>query len=634
MAELAWFLTDDAYISFRYARNLIEGHGLVFNPGERVEGYSNLLRVLDLAALWAVFGLRPEHARSVALRALHGGTLGAVWWHAANTPGLERRTLTAWTATTLLATSATFAVWTSGGGLETRQFTFLVTLAFALAAVGWLLVQRRIDAGRRRPAVRSALALTGWLLLPPLSQEKRRERAALTKEREGKSGAERSMPVRATRRTTMTDINAKRFLASAILILTVALGLGVAERVQAAILTDMHEAYATMQFKHSGLFKKQWRYCLIGDAGNECPTVESWRLRAVAGKRGAERREQDVWFADLVETLDAYREETGRKRVSARALFEWADEQQQTKPGNYYHGSTAPSHEVQREGRRTSANEKPLREPRWEIESIRIQVPGKGVWHKTREEFLSEHPQFRGQMHPTYKNEAHCKFTTTYFVRQSYEGSVVDVDCREAKEEAQAAGKTTTRWALDRVRLCNDAGKCQTFDYEALGLPPQTYQTGRECHSLSRGLEGGSEAWCKPVETSAAFGWTTPTVKFSLMVPKDFFGGKPGACTRKDEGHEELMAGMSLAVSCVPGKRGKVRITITTDAKAQLAAQGLPAGRFESEAECRKALNLDRLVEGFMPILAHALGADKDAEEYVQDILKQGEVEAPCVPTK
>ncbi len=41
---------DDAYISFRYAENLASGHGLVFNPGERVEGYSNLLHVL-LASL-------------------------------------------------------------------------------------------------------------------------------------------------------------------------------------------------------------------------------------------------------------------------------------------------------------------------------------------------------------------------------------------------------------------------------------------------------------------------------------------------------------------------------------------------------------------------------------------------------
>ena len=34
---------DDAYISFRYADNLVNGHGLVFNPGERVEGITNLL---------------------------------------------------------------------------------------------------------------------------------------------------------------------------------------------------------------------------------------------------------------------------------------------------------------------------------------------------------------------------------------------------------------------------------------------------------------------------------------------------------------------------------------------------------------------------------------------------------------
>lgn len=38
--------TDDAYISYRYAQNLVLGNGLVFNPGERVEGYSNFLYVL------------------------------------------------------------------------------------------------------------------------------------------------------------------------------------------------------------------------------------------------------------------------------------------------------------------------------------------------------------------------------------------------------------------------------------------------------------------------------------------------------------------------------------------------------------------------------------------------------------
>ncbi|MEO8666684.1 MAG: hypothetical protein ABI462_14415, partial [Ignavibacteria bacterium] len=40
------FIQDDAYISFRYIQNFVNGNGLVFNIGERVEGYTNLLWVL------------------------------------------------------------------------------------------------------------------------------------------------------------------------------------------------------------------------------------------------------------------------------------------------------------------------------------------------------------------------------------------------------------------------------------------------------------------------------------------------------------------------------------------------------------------------------------------------------------
>src|SRR5438093_6967987 len=45
-------VVDDVFISFRYAGNLVSGHGLVFNPGERVEGFSNPLWTLLLAALF------------------------------------------------------------------------------------------------------------------------------------------------------------------------------------------------------------------------------------------------------------------------------------------------------------------------------------------------------------------------------------------------------------------------------------------------------------------------------------------------------------------------------------------------------------------------------------------------------
>jgi hypothetical protein len=42
-------LVDDAMISMRYAWNFSHGHGLVWNPGERVEGYSNLLMTLIMS---------------------------------------------------------------------------------------------------------------------------------------------------------------------------------------------------------------------------------------------------------------------------------------------------------------------------------------------------------------------------------------------------------------------------------------------------------------------------------------------------------------------------------------------------------------------------------------------------------
>ncbi len=43
------WVEDDAFISLRYAQNFVDGSGLVFNPGEPVEGYSNLAWVLYAA---------------------------------------------------------------------------------------------------------------------------------------------------------------------------------------------------------------------------------------------------------------------------------------------------------------------------------------------------------------------------------------------------------------------------------------------------------------------------------------------------------------------------------------------------------------------------------------------------------
>src|SRR3990170_4868637 len=62
--ERYFVLFDDAMISMRYARNLANGAGLVWNPGrERVEGYTNPLWVVFMA----VFHLFPIPASKMSL---------------------------------------------------------------------------------------------------------------------------------------------------------------------------------------------------------------------------------------------------------------------------------------------------------------------------------------------------------------------------------------------------------------------------------------------------------------------------------------------------------------------------------------------------------------------------------------
>lgn len=53
-------ITDDAFITFRYARNLVEGHGLVFNPGELVYGTTTPLYACFIAA-GMLTGIAPWH---------------------------------------------------------------------------------------------------------------------------------------------------------------------------------------------------------------------------------------------------------------------------------------------------------------------------------------------------------------------------------------------------------------------------------------------------------------------------------------------------------------------------------------------------------------------------------------------
>jgi hypothetical protein len=120
------FVTDDAYISFVYSRNLAEHGELVFNPGDPVEGYTNFLWTLVLGLLM-IPGIPPEISSRVLGTACALVTLWLVMRVMRRALGSRDET-PAWTAlpSLLLAASSGYACWTSGG-LETQLFTMLVT---------------------------------------------------------------------------------------------------------------------------------------------------------------------------------------------------------------------------------------------------------------------------------------------------------------------------------------------------------------------------------------------------------------------------------------------------------------------------------------------------------------------------
>lgn len=119
------FVTDDAYISFVYSRNLAEHGSLVFNLGDPVEGYTNFLWTFLLGVLMTV-GLPPELMSLVLGTGFGLGTM----WLAYRLVSVVRGDRSRWdyVAPALLALASGFACWSSGG-LETQMFTFWVTLA-------------------------------------------------------------------------------------------------------------------------------------------------------------------------------------------------------------------------------------------------------------------------------------------------------------------------------------------------------------------------------------------------------------------------------------------------------------------------------------------------------------------------
>jgi len=132
------FLSDDALISFRYARRLVQGFGLSWTGTERVEGYTDLLWVLlDAAGGWLRLGYIATALVLDKLGVLMA--LAAVGISARDDRLSPARLLS---GSLLLAASIPMAVWAEGG-LEHGFMT-------GVLAWGLLLLRREMEADDRR----------------------------------------------------------------------------------------------------------------------------------------------------------------------------------------------------------------------------------------------------------------------------------------------------------------------------------------------------------------------------------------------------------------------------------------------------------------------------------------------------
>ncbi|MBL8749493.1 MAG: hypothetical protein JNK78_10065 [Planctomycetes bacterium] len=133
------FLCDDAFITFRYVSNAMDGRGLVWNPAPfaPVEGYTGFSWALVLWAAWSWFGVEPPDAANVLSIGCGLATFAIVARAAFRLVGRDGgRAPDAVVFVTLLAigSNRTFLQWMSSG---------LETSLFSLATVAWVLLAFR-----------------------------------------------------------------------------------------------------------------------------------------------------------------------------------------------------------------------------------------------------------------------------------------------------------------------------------------------------------------------------------------------------------------------------------------------------------------------------------------------------------
>lgn len=146
-------LFDDAYASLRYASNIVQGFGFVFNPGERVLGTTSPLFAVILAAVSKIVGV--THLEAIDLTIGVVASLGMLYYSERFLTLVGIAAEVKWTYVSVLAFLPSFLA-NSSSGMETPLVLLLMSLSLylaiqdrlmAVAVVGVLLFLSRIDTG-------------------------------------------------------------------------------------------------------------------------------------------------------------------------------------------------------------------------------------------------------------------------------------------------------------------------------------------------------------------------------------------------------------------------------------------------------------------------------------------------------
>jgi hypothetical protein len=123
---LRW-VSDDSFITFRYVKNFIDGNGIVYNVGERVEGYTHFLWLLILSAA-SFIGFDPVTA-SMWIGIACFAALLIIYLRISQKEQPSKIGYYLPLTAILLALHYDMLVWATGG-LETSLYTLLISTAF------------------------------------------------------------------------------------------------------------------------------------------------------------------------------------------------------------------------------------------------------------------------------------------------------------------------------------------------------------------------------------------------------------------------------------------------------------------------------------------------------------------------